>query len=541
MVQSKVGRNDPCPCGSGKKYKHCCLFALGARAGYTQEERQSARSRMEAFISGDEWLPVIDTAVRAYWGPFVDEIAQLSEEMLEQSASTYDPWFWFDFRLSDGHRIVDRFLEQTHDLTPGERAYLQQLRGTTVRLYEVESVVPGASLTLRDLLTGQTSTVRDRLGSRSMRRWDVVAARVVPAGASGQPEIDDVIPPVPRIGTSELVEKLKGELLVWSQEHPGADELLFFETLAPRFYQRWLETVVARGIPRIMMADGEEALITRVHFGVDDREALVVALDRARDMHREGEESVWEWRPRRSEHKEPPTSVRLRGDALILEALTKGAAERGRARIERIAGAAVRAGLTTHQDIGQAIADLGDDFESSLVDTPETDEVALEYHQRHYHSWLAEALPALDGHTPREAARSKTLQPRLVDLIKGLEQLYCRSLDVGQLGFDPSWMWDELGLSDVPGAPPANDHPPPLGHESMTRLVPGLADVARSVAERIRRGADDPIETVVTEEELHDDLSVRRFLKAYAEQALHDGLQPDGAVADANLLGVHLE
>lgn len=24
MADSKVGRNDPCPCGSGKKYKHCC-------------------------------------------------------------------------------------------------------------------------------------------------------------------------------------------------------------------------------------------------------------------------------------------------------------------------------------------------------------------------------------------------------------------------------------------------------------------------------------------------------------------------------------
>jgi hypothetical protein len=21
----KTARNDPCPCGSGKKYKHCCL------------------------------------------------------------------------------------------------------------------------------------------------------------------------------------------------------------------------------------------------------------------------------------------------------------------------------------------------------------------------------------------------------------------------------------------------------------------------------------------------------------------------------------
>jgi preprotein translocase subunit SecA len=23
--KGKVGRNDPCPCGSGKKHKHCCL------------------------------------------------------------------------------------------------------------------------------------------------------------------------------------------------------------------------------------------------------------------------------------------------------------------------------------------------------------------------------------------------------------------------------------------------------------------------------------------------------------------------------------
>ena len=25
----KVGRNDPCPCGSGKKYKSCCLSKKG--------------------------------------------------------------------------------------------------------------------------------------------------------------------------------------------------------------------------------------------------------------------------------------------------------------------------------------------------------------------------------------------------------------------------------------------------------------------------------------------------------------------------------
>lgn len=24
MAKEKVGRNHPCPCGSGRKYKHCC-------------------------------------------------------------------------------------------------------------------------------------------------------------------------------------------------------------------------------------------------------------------------------------------------------------------------------------------------------------------------------------------------------------------------------------------------------------------------------------------------------------------------------------
>jgi hypothetical protein len=28
----KIGRNQPCPCGSGKKYKHCCLTAQQAGA-----------------------------------------------------------------------------------------------------------------------------------------------------------------------------------------------------------------------------------------------------------------------------------------------------------------------------------------------------------------------------------------------------------------------------------------------------------------------------------------------------------------------------
>lgn len=30
MTKKKIGRNDPCPCNSGRKYKKCCLNKMGA-------------------------------------------------------------------------------------------------------------------------------------------------------------------------------------------------------------------------------------------------------------------------------------------------------------------------------------------------------------------------------------------------------------------------------------------------------------------------------------------------------------------------------
>src|SRR3569832_1236291 len=32
MTTQKLARNDPCPCGSGKKYKQCCLLSAGLPA-----------------------------------------------------------------------------------------------------------------------------------------------------------------------------------------------------------------------------------------------------------------------------------------------------------------------------------------------------------------------------------------------------------------------------------------------------------------------------------------------------------------------------
>jgi hypothetical protein len=49
----KVGRNDPCPCGSGLKYKKCCL-------GKTEFNLKKKRTLMGSARQADWcWIPLI--------------------------------------------------------------------------------------------------------------------------------------------------------------------------------------------------------------------------------------------------------------------------------------------------------------------------------------------------------------------------------------------------------------------------------------------------------------------------------------------------
>lgn len=45
----RIGRNCPCPCGSGLKYKRCCLAKDDAAPRYTREDREAALAKLERF------------------------------------------------------------------------------------------------------------------------------------------------------------------------------------------------------------------------------------------------------------------------------------------------------------------------------------------------------------------------------------------------------------------------------------------------------------------------------------------------------------
>src|SRR2546423_3043357 len=116
---SGIGRNDPCPCGSGRKYKKCCLAREPVTAlAYAPAEREDALARLFRFARRTEFEEAHADARTAFWANWMDDRsdADLSEAMgLEASEAAYQEWFAFDVRLSNGSTIVAELLAREGD------------------------------------------------------------------------------------------------------------------------------------------------------------------------------------------------------------------------------------------------------------------------------------------------------------------------------------------------------------------------------------------------------------------------------------------
>jgi hypothetical protein len=73
----KLGRNDPCPCGSGKKYKRCCLSAHNA--GFEEQLAAPISTKQK-----DDFIPIEE--VVDYGNPLINETFFANNDIHEISA-----------------------------------------------------------------------------------------------------------------------------------------------------------------------------------------------------------------------------------------------------------------------------------------------------------------------------------------------------------------------------------------------------------------------------------------------------------------------
>jgi tetratricopeptide (TPR) repeat protein len=105
----RAGRNDPCPCGSGNKYKKCCLPKHQAeerhRAAEQQAEREQradahraslreARARLLAGVEDDidDLTAASNAAVDLIHAGKLDEAERAAHDLLERFPDVHDGW-----------------------------------------------------------------------------------------------------------------------------------------------------------------------------------------------------------------------------------------------------------------------------------------------------------------------------------------------------------------------------------------------------------------------------------------------------------------
>ncbi|MEO7270563.1 MAG: SEC-C metal-binding domain-containing protein [Vicinamibacterales bacterium] len=447
---AEIGRNDPCPCGSGRKYKKCCLASDEAAWRVGERERQirtTVVDRLLAFIDDPDFDEEHIEAGDDFWGGRLDELHPSDvKSILGQSESSiaYNSWFLFDCVLDDGRTAADRFRdEQGRDLDPDELAFLDRMRGSFLSLYEVERVDPGVGLSLVDLWTGARVFVEERLATQGTVQWDLLGARVVP-DANGRLLFEGGLYLLPVADKDAILDRFRRLHRRFLKRVPGASDDVFFKRHGHEFNLVWLDYVVLPPAPRLKTADGEDLIFSRVTFQVLDEPRLRAVL--GDDPHVAlGENGSYTWRAAQGPDGRWLGTWTIASGRLRFEGWSREQADRARQWIEERASSAIRYRITSYRT---GLLDAGA-APPPPEETPEDSaRVVWEYLDRYYRQWIDEPVPALDGDTPRRAAGLEGSRPKVVDLLKQMENLEARgcSRGAGQ-DYDFGWIWTELGLT----------------------------------------------------------------------------------------------
>jgi hypothetical protein len=365
---SDLGRNEPCWCGSRKKFKHCHLgetpvFPLPERVGWLCRKAVAYLQRR----GGGALEDVLGHAV-------IRADGNDSEEALNRAFS--DPLL-IDAVLHEGGWF-EAFITERGALLPDDEAMLATAWALVDRtLYEAVEVRAGEGLVVRDLRTAELIEVRERNFSRQVRAGQVFCGRAVPDGEQHQ-----FIGGLFRVATGE--EK---DLLNLLDEHDG-EELLSWVAAKER-------------PPRLATREREDLRVCRAELEVPDSGAARGVLDRHYET-RGGDK----W----SEHHQLPNgesilraSITLHGSRVTVETLSEP-------RVERVLTM-----LTREIPGAKVISDERDEFDPSKPrpgppqtalskDDPAVKEMLRNFLAKRERIWCDEEIPALGGLTPRQAA-----------------------------------------------------------------------------------------------------------------------------------------
>lgn len=184
----KAGRNDPCPCGSGEKYKKCCLLkedAVRTEEVLFSENEAALMERMLPFaedVFGED-------AIEQAWILFLDEMTEVAFDPEDPLNLLFIPWFLFNWHIETAQdkpipeaplntTVAEAFLE-SETLTEEQEAILRASNRRPLSLYEVMEVTKSKSLKLYDIMQDKTIDVNEDNASQTLKVGEIIIASIM--------------------------------------------------------------------------------------------------------------------------------------------------------------------------------------------------------------------------------------------------------------------------------------------------------------------------------------------------------------------------
>jgi hypothetical protein len=421
-----IGRNEPCPCGSGKKYKRCCLASEEAAARPPSQEWHELDYRLMLEIG--QW------AKRRFGQAWATCGADYPADFENQPE--HFPLFmsWVNCeRKIEGRPVASWYLEERgRNLMAHERDWLTAQLNSWLSVWEILAVEPGQSLRLKDLLTGEERTVTEAKASREVSVHLHVLARVVDhAGFSLLVGVHPN-PLAPREGQA-VVDQIRKDLGVTKRATPKELREGNLPTEMMGIWQDHVEEIANRPLPELRNTDGDELVLIKDHYkvvGKNARTTIEAEFAKMPDVQapepgeREHRYTVIQETTRSGAMESTiVASVVVKARSLVVEANSRERADVLRRRLEAAFGDIVRFAEREEELLRESLArsPRGEKKPTPALEGPEVDALLLDFKERHYATWADISLPALDGLTPREAAQQPKFRARVDTLLKDME------------------------------------------------------------------------------------------------------------------------
>ncbi|PHY08993.1 MAG: hypothetical protein CK533_12805 [Acidobacterium sp.] len=455
------GRNDPCPCGSRRKFKHCCGNAAQPVTGLpTPADRTAGYALLDRLAALPRFAEDIRLAFSMVWRDLPD--ADLGRLMETQARDLFLEWLWFDYQFHTGQTLAEYALTRhAADVGPGTRQFLQATAAAPFRLLQVVKVEPGARVHVRDVIDkGATIVVLERRGSEQLVRHDVLVTRIAAYGDEQQFEgLMLLLGVADKTGIAAAVRRIRRRITHELSDDAERDAMLRMAGCATIVME--VIDLFNRPQPKVTVGGSEMALADAL-FTVVNLDDTRAALDRAADLEQVegGSESpgelaryTWLERPR----LEDDGPIRVLGSVVLERAtLRVETMSMTRARLAQshfsavIPRTAVRFKAIQVRNMQAALAESRARPRTAEPEIPPelVAQIQRDFYEKHYREWLDIPVPALGHRTPREAAGVKKLRARLVILVEGIEVQAARQAKERE-GFDARFLRRELGLPSL--------------------------------------------------------------------------------------------